>query len=335
MLNGYKLFADGVPSQVIRRQKQHAEEQQRSKFILQQLKQSEQVLEILRPISPNPRKLDQNTIKKFMKATANVRTSGDFHDDSQDGHVIDPRHYFSQRFPEEIKRYGPAFFGSDVVWDQRQIFIPDAINDLTFAAILGGDQRLGHQLVYHQVEDQFYFQDYRVEAFCPTSEEKLGMLASNYLIHCSENCHPLAAKAVLKLRPPQTIKVIITTAKAMLEADPQFFHGKDGHRRFINGAYLEPDSVPAHKLFVKRGMVRQKEASLTVGAAYTRYRGLCDDLHERPLTRAEFKDIVKEAVAEVYQVRLRHDVIDGATNKMTHGWRGVALVSGNEGFQLN
>ena len=82
-------------------------------------------------------------------------------------------------------------------------------------------------------------------------------------------------------------------------------------------------------------MVRQKDASLTVGAAYTRYRGLCDDLHERPLTRAEFKDIVKEAVAEVYQVRLRHDVIDGATNKMTHGWRGVALVSGNEGFQLN
>jgi hypothetical protein len=334
MLNGFKALDQSVPSAVIRSEKEFIKQREHAGHILQQLKRSESILDFLRPVPPIPRTLDQSTIQKFMKAVAGVRPA-DFHDDTQDSLVVDPREYLAQEFPGQINKFGPAFLGSVTMFDGRQSFISETVNELAFAAILGGDHRLGHQLVYHHMEDQFYFQDYRVEAFCPTSEEKLGILLSHYFIQCSQRCHPLAAKAVLRLRTPQTIKGIITTAKAMLEADGQFFIGKNGHRRFMDGAYLEPDSTPAHKLFVKRNMVRQKDANLTLGAAYTRYRGLCDDLHERPLTRAEFKDIVKEAVAEVYQVRLRHDVIDDATNKMTHGWRGVALVSGNEGFQLN
>jgi len=153
---------------------------------------------------------------------------------------------------------------------RRQIFVTDALNDLTFAAILG-TPCLGCQVVYFPSEAQWYCSDYRIDgAYFPTSEEKLGILISHYFIQCSQHCHKLAGKAVLMLRTPGTLKSIVTTAKTMLEADVQFFTGKDGHRRFIDGTYLEPDSTPAHKLFVKRNMMRQKDASLTVGAAYNK-----------------------------------------------------------------
>src|SRR5208282_572789 len=123
----------------------------------------------------------------------------------------------------------------------RSVFIPESVNDLAFAAILGSPC-VGCQLVYFQPEAQWYCSDCRIDgAFFPTSEDKLGLLVSHLLIQCSQRCHPLAAKAVLKLRTPQTVKGIISTAKSLLEADAQFFQGESGRRRFIAGRYIEPN----------------------------------------------------------------------------------------------
>jgi hypothetical protein len=246
----------------------------------------------------------------------------DFQDDSEDGHVFDPRDYFSERFPEQIKRYGPAFFGTDVVWDGRQTFIADAVNDITFAAILG-TPCLGCQVVYFPSEAQWYCSDYRIDgAYFPTSEEKLGILISHYFIQCSQHCHKLAGKAVLMLRTPQTIKNVITTAKAMLEVEKSFFTGKDGHRRYVDGKFIEPTEEPSYQVFVKKAIIAEPQGKVTVHDAFHRYYQFCRDNQMTPLTRQEFKSLVSEVIRAIFNVGLRHDII-GDNNKQGHGWCGI------------
>jgi hypothetical protein len=179
--------------------------------------------------------------------------------------------------------------------------------------------------VYFASEDQWYCSDYRIDgAFFPTSEEKLGILASHFLIQCSQQCHVSTAKALLKLRAPQTIKNVITTAKAMLEADPLFFSGKDGHRRYVQGRYVESMDEPSYEVFVRKAIVREPEAKLTVGDAFHRYYQFCKDNAMTPLTRSDFKELVAEVIREQYGLGIRHDVVD-ERGKQGHGWLGVRL----------
>ena len=321
-MTGFKAIIDGIPSQVIREQKKYAEQREHAEQTLRLLKDSERVLDILRSIPAVPRKLDQNTIEKFMKIMAEARPAA-FHDETESMLVGGAREYFAQRFPDQIKKYGSAFFGSEEFLNGRTVFIPESVNDLAFASIVGGDRSLGHQVVYYPAEAQWYFQDVRFDsAFVPTSEEKLGILLSHYFIECSQHCHPLSAKAVLKLRTPQTIKSVITTAKAMLEADGQFFSGKNGHRRYVDGRYIEANALPSYQLFVKRAIVRQPEGKVTVQDAFHRYYQFCKDNAMQPLTRSEFKDLVAEVIREQYNLGLRHDVLD-ERGKQTHGWLGL------------
>ncbi len=321
MTAGFQAFDKGIPSMVIKQQRQYAEQRQQAEHILRLLKESERVLDILRPISPVARTLDQATIQKFMKIMPEARPA-DSYDKVQDTLVVDPRDYFARRFPEQIKNYGPAFFGSVAMIDGRQIFMADSINDLAFAAILSGDHSLGHQVVYHHAEDEFYFQDYRVGAFCPTSESKLGLLVSHYLVGCSEACHPLAARAILKQRTPGTIKTVITSAKAMLEADGRFFHGKDGRRRYVDGKYIEPNDEPSYQQFVRKAIVREPTAKLTVGDAFHRYYQFCKEHAMQPLTRSDFKELVAEVIRQMHGLGIRHD-IPNAEGKQSHGWLGI------------
>jgi len=321
-MTGFKAFEQGIPAEGIRSQRDAAKQQQRCEHILRQLRESEILLDVLRPISPTPRRLDRTTIERFMKATADVRQSPDFHDDGQDGHLIDPRGYFIHRYPEQIKKYGPVFFGSDIVWDRRQIFVTDALNDLTFAAILG-TPCLGCQVVYFPSEAQWYCSDYRIDgAYFPTSEEKLGILISHYFIQCSQHCHKLAGKAVLMLRTPQTIKNVITTAKAMLEVEKSFFTGKDGHRRYVDGKFIEPTEEPSYQVFVKKAIIAEPQGKVTVHDAFHRYYQFCRDNQMTPLTRQEFKSLVSEVIRAIFNVGLRHDII-GDNNKQGHGWCGI------------
>ena len=254
-----------------------------------------------------------------------IRDTGQsvFHDQIEDLRAIDPRQYFQARFSEQIKRWGPAIFGSETFVNGRPVFIPDSLNDLTLAAVIGGDRSLGHHVVFHPPESQFYYLDYRTDnSYCPTTEDKLGILASHYLIQSSQRCHPLAAKAILKLRTPQTIKVILTTARTILEADGQFFAGKHGHRRLVDGRYIEPNDEPSYQVFVKMAIVREPSAKLTVGDAFHRYYQFCKENAMQPLTRSDFKELVAEVIREQYDLGIRHNIV-GENGRHTHGWLGL------------
>jgi hypothetical protein len=101
------------------------------------------------------------------------------------------------------------------------------------AAALGGDARLGHQVVYLEGEMQWYFYDGRPQLYKPTSAEKLGNLLRGLLIRCAEelpeNVHKL--NLFQEFRSDKTIRSIVHRAKSILAADHTFFSPESKHAR--------------------------------------------------------------------------------------------------------
>ena len=239
----------------------------------------------------------------------------------------DPNGWFADKFPEQAQQYGAAFMeGTWTDADGLKRFIPAYLNEDFFAAILGGDKDLGHQVVWYPPEATFYFFDYRVDAFCPTTAEKLKLLLSNYLVRCSQECGCLVdiTNLVVKFRQDDVLQKVVSKAKAVLEADRLFFQGKDGQRRFIDGKYIEPNEEPSYQVFVKKAIVREPEGTVTLQDAFHRYFQFCRDHQMQPLTRQEFKGLVAEVIREEFNLGLRHD-IPGENGKQRHGWSGVRL----------
>jgi hypothetical protein len=241
--------------------------------------------------------------------------------------TIDPNKWFADKFPEQAQQYGAAFLeGTWTDSDGLKRFIPAYLNEDFFAALLQGDKRLGHHIVYFAPEDTFYFFDYRVDAYCPTTEEKLKLLLSNYLVRCSQECGALVdiTNLVVKFRKDDVLESIIAKAKAVLEADRLFFQGNDGQRRYVDGKYIEPNEKPSYQLFVKKTIVREPEGKVTVADAFHRYYEFCKLQGQQPLTRQEFKHLVAEMIREQFNIGLRHDVLT-ESGKQSHGWYGVRL----------
>jgi len=239
--------------------------------------------------------------------------------------VNDPNQWFAEKFPEQTEQFGAAFLaGTFTDGDGLKRFIPAYLNEDFFASILGGNKELGHQVVYYPPEDTFYFYDCRVDAFCPTTEAKLKLLLSNYLIRCSQEMGSLVdvTNLVVSFRKEEALSSIILKAKAVLEAERCFFEGKDGHRRFIDGRWVEANAEPSYQQFVKKAIVREPASKLTVGDAFHRYYQFCKDNAMKPLTRPEFKDLVAEVIREQYNLGIRHDVLD-ERGKQSQGWMGI------------
>ena len=60
-----------------------------------------------------------------------------------------PNDWFTAKFPEQAQQYGPAFLeGTYTDANGLKWFIPTYLNEDFFAAILGGNKDLGHQVVW-------------------------------------------------------------------------------------------------------------------------------------------------------------------------------------------
>ena len=199
-----------------------------------------------------------------------------------------PNDWFIDRFPEQAEQYGPAFMeGTYTDANGLTRTIPAYLNDDFFAAVLGGDRSLGHQVVWYPPEGTWYFFDPQVEAFCPTTEAKLKLLLSNYLIRCSQDCSGLVdiENLVVTFRQDAVLQRIVDKAKALSETDRLFFQGKDGQRRYIDGKYIEPNEEPSYRLFVKKTIVREPQATVSLQDAFHRYYEFCRAHQMPPLTR--------------------------------------------------
>jgi len=69
-----------------------------------------------------------------------------------------PSEWFADKFPEQVAQYGCPFLEMrQTSCDGFSHITPIAPNIDFFAAMLGGDSRLGHSVVYYEPEMQFYY----------------------------------------------------------------------------------------------------------------------------------------------------------------------------------
>jgi len=241
--------------------------------------------------------------------------------------IHDPNEWFLARFPDQVAKFGPAFVVGKWTDQQGNVnVIPLTLNEDLFASIIG-DPSLGHSVVFYNREAQFYFLDPFVDAYCPTSSEKVCLLLSNYLIRVAQSCSRLVnvRPLVETFRSSARLSAVIDRAKVLLEADSSFFTGKYGNRRFVDGRYIGPTDVATHRYFVAECIEVDSNASVTVPDAFQRYRVFCDQNKLIALQRSEFKALVGEVIREQFHLGVRHD-LDNGRGQVAQGWKGLCLV---------
>ena len=255
----------------------------------------------------------------------------------RDEDALYPNQWFANKFPDAAKHYGPAFMeGRYQDADGITRIVPEYLNTDFFAAALGGDRRLGNQIVFYRPENTFYFFDPAIDAFSPVSEAKLRLLLSNYLIRCAQDMSCLVdiGNLVVKFREDSVLTSVINRAKAVLCADEQFFSRATGHKRIVRGQLVDPNAEPVYKVFVKQALKPESEAMLTVSDCFMQYDQFCRAKGLNALDRSEFKKVVAEVIREEFGFGLRHD-IRAANGRQNDGWRGLNFRFGSSGETLH
>ncbi len=236
-----------------------------------------------------------------------------------------PSEWFSKMFPEQARIHGCPFI--ELVEDRSdglKRVNPLAQNLDFLAAILGGDSRLGHKVIYLEGEMQWYYLDPRSGIFKPTSDEKLANLLRALLIRCAEELPDSVHKLnlFLEFRSDKTIRAIVHRAKSILAADHTFFA--------VDSKYQRQKGPEIHerlaRVFVEQVLERQPGEFLTLSNAYLLF---CEYLRGKsmvPVKRTIFKGMVCPLVRETFNVGLRHDIINQETQKQGDGWKGIRAL---------
>jgi len=231
-----------TPANGLERWKQEVEGQRHRDEMLARWKESERILGILRSIPSHVESLSEDAMSNWYhgveKRSFDPITTG----------VHKASLWFHDRFPEHAYRYGNAFLEEPIGAGQYR---PILLNTDFFAAMLGGEPALWHQVVFSSAENTFYFKDTRLDAFCLASPGKLQVLASNYLVKCAEACtnKPTMIALLDDFRRPDMLLSITQKAKIILEAEQSFFEGPHGRVRYIHGHRINPADADTIYLF--------------------------------------------------------------------------------------
>ena len=236
--------------------------------------------------------------------------------------------WFALRFPEEVYRYGPAFFSEAHSKDpfEQTKFKSALLNEDFFAAMLAGEQGLGHRIVY-EAETGFWFHDVRVDLFRLASSVKMELLLSNYLVKCAEALGSGADQALLvtHYRESHLIKRIVEKSKAVLEVDSEFFAAKHGNSRILNGRVVASSLLKAPEEFILSAFQPEEGSSVLVNEAYQEFLCYCQLGNLKSVEFKEFKQIARELILERFQLGYRHD-LRTAEGRQSHGWKHIRLL---------
>lgn len=287
---------------------------------------SEDILSILRRTTPTVSEVSDEVKERWYQRTQvapKASRSFDFcrEEDST------PENWFTLKFPVEVRRYSAPFLFQPVVNGLSHHAIrPQLLNEDFFAAMLGGERGLGHQIVYCP-GDGFWFWDPAVEAFCPTTDAKMEILLSNYLVKYGEAFGTRLDVMFLmeNHRKPAVLKRVVNKAKAILEADESFFQGAEGQPRYVEGKRVLPQPMASPIMFIQSAVTREEGAFMTASEAYREYCRYCERAGQLKVTLSEFKALLNGAVYEKFQARLRHD-IPTENGRQTHGWKNLTLL---------
>jgi len=237
--------------------------------------------------------------------------------------VLMPSQWFAQKYPEQAERWGSPFMEHSFLmlrggFSEEEVN-PYGLNDDFFAAILGGDKRLGHSVIFYQPEQTFYFKDYD-GWFYPVSEQKLTCLLSNLLVRCAQempkkvHIHNL----FVGFRTPEQLRSIIQKAKTILSVSAEFFSELSPHQRREGPELI----VRTAKVFVADSIIEQA-GNLMIQNAQDRFHDYCHQRNLKGLKKRETRPLLIDAVQQQFGHGLRHDLeVDG---KKAKGWSGIVL----------
>ncbi len=240
-----------------------------------------------------------------------------------------PSEWFSKMFPEQARVWGCPFIElAEDRTDGLKRINPLAPNLDFLAAVLGGDAKMGRKVIYLEGEMQWYYFDPRGGIFKPTSAEKLANLLRALLIRCAEELPETVHKLnlFLEFRSDKTIRAGIHRAKSILAADHTFFSVESKHARLKEVEVHERVA----RVFVEQVFERQPGEVPTLTNAYLYF---CDYLRGRGMVlvkRSIFKGMLAPLIRDAFNLGLRNDVIDQATNHQTAGWKGLRAAGVQE-----
>lgn len=241
-----------------------------------------------------------------------------------------PSQWFADRFPAAFTAYGTPFLetiehGSD--FEFRRII---EMNVDFFAAALGGDERLGHRVVFYRPEGCFYFRDYD-GTFYPTDETKLSTLLSALLLRCAEEMPATVDRCNLfvEFRDERRLNEVVRKARCILAVEGSFFSADSLHRRIEGVETIDRTA----RTFVGRSVdVATANEQMTVTELIAGFLEYCQANKVKLGTPRQAKRFIVEAVNEHYGVRLRHDLAAGG-KKCARGWKGLAFRNRSVGVE--
>ena len=142
---------------------------------------------------------------------------------------------------------------------------PVSINTDFFAAILGGDSRLGHSVIYFEPEMQFYYREPVLNIYKPTTPEKPWNYHRAILLRSAQEMGSEVDKLNLfnEFRSDKNAKAVVQRAKSILAADHTFFSATSKQQR-IKGIELHERLV---RVLVEQMLEQREHSILTVGYA--------------------------------------------------------------------
>ena len=240
-----------------------------------------------------------------------------------------PSEWFSCKFPVQAQIHGCPFIElAEDIADGLKKINPLSANLDFLASILGGDEKMGHKVIYLEGEMQWYYLDQPSNIFKPTTPEKLGNLLRAYLIRCAEELPDSVHKLnlFLEFRSDKTIRAVIHRAKSILAADHTFFSTNSKSAR-QKGPEMHERLA---KVFVEQILERQPGEVLTLTNAYLVFIEFLKQKSMVPVKRSIFKGMFAPLIRDAFNLGLRNDVIDQATNHQTAGWKGLRALEVQE-----
>jgi hypothetical protein len=228
-----------------------------------------------------------------------------------------PSAWFAAKFPAHT-RFGSAFLEAEYETAAGLTRLTAlSINEDFFAAILGGNERLKHKVVFLVPERQFLFLDLRRGVFSATTEDQLKVLLSQLLLGCAAEMPPCVDlhNLFLTFRDDKVLSRIVRRAKAMLAVKESFFDNCPYPR--------ERDHEDLALLFTRTTLTRASTGILTIHDCHESFTVFCKGRGIAPMGRKAFVMLMKGIIKEQFNRTVRNDLIPVPGSKQKSGWKGI------------
>jgi len=244
---------------------------------------------------------------------------------------LSPNAYFAQIYPNLVPDYGFPFVttvrkttdSSDMLKPRTEQL--KGINTLFFAALLGGDRRLGHDVIYFIPEGRFYFVDPLIACYVPTTEVKMRFYLTHVLQERVWGYDADDAQLILEqFCTPKVLDTIIDQAKALLGAERGFFKGPRAYPRLTVENQESADIAATVRSFIKNQIDTDETSILTITECMNGLKTYSQETGVSLPSIKEVKAIVQTNIRNIHGRGLRNDLVLPDKTCVV-GWKGIRL----------